>query len=107
MRVSAFDYELPPELIAQHPPATRTASRLLHLDARTGALRDLMFKDFADLVDARATGVQTDTRSIKARLTGKNRTGGKVELSHERAASPREGLALIRASHPPSAGTEI
>ena len=74
MRVSEFEYELPPELIAQHPPATRSAGRLLHLDARTGALRDLMFKDFADLVDARDTVVLNDTRVIKARLTGKKRT---------------------------------
>ena len=40
MRLSEFDYHLPPELIAQHPAAERTASRLLHLDARTGAMED-------------------------------------------------------------------
>ena len=107
MLVSEFDYALPVELIAQQPAPQRTASRLLHLDARNGALRDLAFVDFPDLLDARDTVVLNDTRVIKARLIGKKRTGGKVEVFLERADGPREGLALIRASHPPPAGTEI
>ena len=45
MLVSEFDYELPTELIAQHPVAERSASRLLRLHARTGALEDLRFTD--------------------------------------------------------------
>jgi S-adenosylmethionine:tRNA ribosyltransferase-isomerase len=107
MQVSEFDYALPADLIAQHPAPQRTASRLLHLDARNGALRDLAFTDLPDFIDARDTVVLNDTRVIKARLTGKKRTGGKVEVFLERANGAREGLALIRASHPPPAGTEI
>ena len=107
MLVSEFDYELPPELIAQHPAPQRAASRLLHVDARSGVLRDLAFKDFPDLLEARDTVVVNDTRVIKARLTGKKRTGGKVEVFVERALGAREALVLIRASHPPQAGTEI
>lgn len=107
MLVSEFDYALPPDLIAQQPAPQRTASRLLHLDARSGTLRDLNFADLPDLVDARDTVVLNDTRVIKARLIGKKRTGGKVEVFIERASGPREGLALIRASHPPPAGTEL
>ena len=107
MLVSEFDYELPPELIAQHPAPQRAASRLLHLDARNGALRDLAFTDFPSLLDARDTVVLNDTRVVKARLAGKKRTGGKVEVFLERALGAREALVLIRASHPPSAGTEI
>src|SRR5689334_13362345 len=52
VRLSDFDYRLPPELIAQHPAAERTASRLLHLDGGTGALEDLEFPDIARLLDA-------------------------------------------------------
>ena len=107
MLVSEFDYELPPELIAQHPAPQRAASRLLHLDARNGALRDLAFTDFPSLLDARDTLVLNDTRVVKARLAGKKRTGGKVEVFLERALGAREALVLIRASHPPSASTEI
>lgn len=107
MLVSEFDYELPPELIAQQPAPQRAASRLLHLDARNGSLRDLAFSDFPSLLDARDTVVLNDTRVVKARLAGKKRTGGKVEVFLERELGKREALVLIRASHPPPAGTEI
>ena len=107
MRVSEFDYPLPPELIAQHPAAQRTASRLLHLDARSGALQDLKFADLPRLVDARDVLVLNDTRVIKARLAGRKASGGKIELFVERTLGARDALALIRASHPPPAGSEV
>ena len=107
MLVSEFDYDLPPELIAQHPVARRSASRLLHLDAKTGALRDLQFGDFPGLVGKEDLLVLNDTRVVKARLAGRKASGGKIELFVERALDEREALALIRASHPPSAGTEL
>src|SRR5215211_3687132 len=50
MRLEDFDYALPPELIAQVPARERTGSRLLHLDGRTGALRDLMFGGIVELI---------------------------------------------------------
>ena len=106
MRVSEFDYELPPELIAQHPARERTASRLLHLDAG-GNLQDLRFTDLPSLVGARDAVVLNDTRVIKARLAGKKRTGGRIEVFVERMLGPRKALALIRASHPPAAGSEL
>ena len=107
MLVSDFDYELPPELIAQHPAAQRTASRLLHLDARTGTLRDLSFARFTELVGPGDALVLNDTRVIKARLAGRKRSGGKIEVFVERALGPREALALIRSSHTPKAGSEV
>lgn len=107
MLVSEFDYDLPPELIAQHPAPSRTASRLLHLDAATGALRDLAFTDLPDLVDARDAVVLNDTRVLKARLTGRKRSGGKIELFIERTLGAREALALIKASHAPAPGSEV
>ena len=107
MLVSEFDYDLPPELIAQHPAARRTASRLLHLDAASGAMRDLTFEDLPGLVDARDVVVLNDTRVVKARLAGHKKSGGKIELFVERAFDAREALALIRASHRPPLGSEV
>jgi S-adenosylmethionine:tRNA ribosyltransferase-isomerase len=107
MRVSEFDYALPPELIAQHPSPERSGSRLLHLDAESGRLEDLSVRDLPSLVDARDTVVLNDTRVIKARLGGRKASGGKIELFVERTTAPREALALIRSSHAPRAGTEL
>ena len=79
MRLDDFDYELPQELIAQHPPAERGASRLLHLDGRTGALADRQFRDIVDLVAPGDVVVLNDTRVIKARLARpqENRRAGR------------------------------
>src|SRR5258708_6736744 len=107
MLVSAFDYELPAELIAQYPAASRSASRLLHLDARSGRLQDLAFTDLPGLVDARDAVVLNDTRVVKARLAGHKKSGGKIELFVERQLGARGALALIRASHRPPPGSEL
>jgi S-adenosylmethionine:tRNA ribosyltransferase-isomerase len=106
MLVSEFDYELPSELIAQHPAPERSASRLLRLHA-SGALEDLIFSELPGLVDAHDAVVLNDTRVIKARLAGRKRSGGKIELFVERILAPCEALAMIRASHPPAAGSEL
>jgi S-adenosylmethionine:tRNA ribosyltransferase-isomerase len=107
MLVSEFDYELPGELIAQHPVAQRSESRLLHLDAPSGALRDMKFTDFPQLVGPQDLVVLNDTRVVKARLAGRKASGGRIELFVERALGPREALALVRASHPPAPGSEL
>ena len=107
MRVSEFDYALPENLIAQHPARERSGSRLLHLDARTGALRDMYFTDLANLVASPDVLVLNDTRVINARLAGRKSTGGRIELMIERVTGTHEALALIRASHPPQAGAEL
>jgi S-adenosylmethionine:tRNA ribosyltransferase-isomerase len=107
MLVSEFDYELPPELIAQHPVPQRSASRLLHVDAATGTLQDLKFSDLPLLIEPQDAVVLNDTRVVKARLAGRKSSGGKIELFVERALDNREALALIRASHPPLPGSEV
>ena len=107
MRVADFDYSLPEALIAQHPPAQRRGSRMLHLDGVSGALGDL---NFADLPQHLAFGdvlVLNDTRVIKARLAAKKSTGGKLEVFIERQAGTHEAFALIRASHPIRSGATI
>ena len=107
MLVSEFDYDLPPELVAQHPVPQRSASRLLHLDAASGALMDLKFADLPQLLGPEDVVVLNDTRVIKARLSGKKASGGKIELFVERALDTHSALALIRASHPPAPGSEL
>jgi len=107
MLVSEFDYELPPELIAQHPMPQRSASRLLRLDARSGGLQDLKFTDLPQLVDEKDALVLNDTRVVKARLAGRKASGGKIELFVERALDSHQALALIRASHPPAPGSQV
>ncbi len=107
MLVSEFDYELPSELIAQHPAPERSASRLLHLDAASGAIEDLAFADFPGLVGPRDALVLNDTKVVKARLAGRRISGGKVEVFVERALGPREALALVRASRTVRPGGEL
>jgi len=107
MKLADFDYELPAQLIAQHPAPARTASRLLHLDAASGALRDLAFTDLPDLVDARDVLVLNDTRVIKARLFGRKSTGGRIELFVERILGEYEALALTHSGHPLKAGHQL
>ena len=107
MKLSEFDYALPPELIAQHPARARAASRLLHLDGRSGAIRDLAFADLPGLVDARDALVLNDTRVIKARLFGRKASGGRVELFIERITGEYEALGLMRAGHSPKAGARL
>jgi S-adenosylmethionine:tRNA ribosyltransferase-isomerase len=107
MLVSEFDYELPEALIAQHPMPQRSASRLLHLDASSGALEDLKFADLPRLLGPEDLVVLNDTRVVKARLAGRKASGGKLELFIERALDSHRALALIRASHPPAAGSQV
>ncbi len=107
MKLDEFDYELPPQLVAQHPARERGASRLLHLDGNSGALKDLAFADLPELVDARDVLVLNDTRVIKARLFGAKASGGKIELFIECMLGGHEALALMRTSHAPKPGTQL
>lgn len=106
MRVADFDFDLPAELIAQFPPETRGASRLLHVDAG-GACHDRLFADLPALLRPDDLLVLNDTRVIKARLFGQKDSGGKVELLVERVTGEHEALAFIRASHAPKPGSRI
>ena len=84
--LSDFDFTLPPELIAQHPPEQRSGSRLL--DARVPALVDCRFIDLPDLLLPRDLLVFNDTKVVKARLFGQKASGGRLELLIERVLSP-------------------
>lgn len=100
-----FDYELPRELIAQVPPATRTDSRLLHVEGERW--QDLRFADFPGLLHEGDLVVFNDTRVINARLRGHKVTGGGVSMLIERIGEHGEALAQLKASHAPAAGAVI
>lgn len=80
VRVSDYEYELPPEKIARYPAQRRDRSRLLVLDRATGETRHLMFHDIVELLKPGDFLALNDTRVIPARLFGSAPTGGRVEL---------------------------
>ena len=109
LTLSDFDFDLPPELIAQTALPDRTASRLL---AVRHAKDGVHFEDrqFADLVDYLRPGdllVFNDTRVIKARFFGHKASGGKVEVLVERLLDEHTVLAQIRSSKSPVEGTTL
>lgn len=107
MRLDDFDYELPADLIAQHPMTERAASRLMHLDGASGAIADRDFRDLGNWVASGDVVVFNDTRVINARLFGAKPTGGQVELLIERLREDRTALVQLRASKPARVGSTI
>ena len=107
MRLDQFDFDLPPELIAQHPPQQRGQSRLLYLNGSDGALGDFVFQDLCALLAPGDLLILNDTRVIKARLLGEKATGGRVELLIERVLDSNRALALLHASHAPRPGAVL
>ena len=105
LRLGDFDFDLPDELIAQHPAAERSGSRLL--DGGTRPFTDRIFRDLPDLLRAGDLLVFNDTRVIKARLFGTKATGGGAEVLVERVLPPNEAWAHIRASKSPRPGTTL
>ena len=100
-----FDFELPPELIAQHPTPERSASKLL--DARAALPVDRVFRELPALLQPSDLLVFNDTRVIKARLRGVKASGGAVEALVERVLPGHEVLAHLRVSKAPQAGSRL
>lgn len=92
MNVSDFDYYLPPELIAQTPIEPRDASRLLVVHRQDGRLEHRVFRDIVDYLRPGDLLVANDSRVIPARLHGRKRTGGQVEILLLRPAPEAQGL---------------
>ena len=105
-----FDFELPPELIAQHPPEKRSGSRLL--DGRAPAVVDRHFTDLPNLLLPGDLLVFNDTQVVKARLYGQKASGGRLELLIERVLSPdansgHEVAAHLKVSKKPLPGAVL
>ncbi|MDP3704891.1 MAG: tRNA preQ1(34) S-adenosylmethionine ribosyltransferase-isomerase QueA [Legionellaceae bacterium] len=107
MKKSAFNFDLPIELIAQYPLPSRSDSRLLVYDRKTDKHEHHEFKHLADFLRSGDLLVMNDSQVIPARLYGHKASGGKVELLVERLLSNDDFWAHIKASKSPKAGTVI
>ncbi len=96
MRTSDFDYDLPPDRIAQRPAETRDSSRLLVLDRRSGAISHRIFHDLADLLSPGDVLVLNATRVLPARLQARKHPGGaRVEVLLLRRVAPQVWEAWV------------
>lgn len=100
MLTSLFDYDLPPDRIAQQPAEPRDSSRLLVLDRATGGVTHAHFRDVGRWLRPGDLLVANDSRVIPARLAARKSTGGAAEILLLRALEPegRTWLCLVRAS---------
>lgn len=107
MKKTDFDFELPPELIAQAPLAERSASRMLVLDVEAQSRQDRMFRDLPDYLRQGDLLVFNDTRVLPARLYGRKETGGQVEILIERVTGAHEATVQLGVSKKPKEGGRI
>ncbi|MBI2712720.1 MAG: tRNA preQ1(34) S-adenosylmethionine ribosyltransferase-isomerase QueA [Bdellovibrio sp.] len=115
--LSDFDYELPPELIAQHPVSPRDSSRLLVLNRKERKLEHRKFSDLVEYLDDRDLLVANNTRVIQARLEGRRLRqeagkwipGGRVEfvLLEKQGDCVWEGLFHASAKYVPGLRFEV
>lgn len=109
MLLTDFDYELPPELIAQEAAAERDASRLMILERTGGAIGEIPFAGISELFRSGDLLVINDTKVIPARLLGSKESGGRTEVFLVRRLDGEGEVwdAMIRASKAPRSGTVI
>ena len=105
--LSDFDFELPEKLIAQHPAAQRSASRLLDGRDDANPPADRIFHELPDLLQPGDLLVFNDTRVIKARIFGEKASGGRLELLVERVLEGNDVVAHMRVSKKPLPGSRI
>ena len=110
-RIEDYDFELPPELIAQVPSPVRDDSRLLILDRLDGSVRHSRFHQVGTFLNPGDLMVVNDTKVVPARLVGHKETGGRIELlvlDPYKSPGPGEGYCcLVKASKGPGAGQTI
>lgn len=107
MRLADLDYELPPELIAQHPAARRADARLLVVDRKSGALEDRTFSDLPALLRPGDALVLNETRVIPARLVLHRGTGGRVEILLVRPETDGSWRVLARPAKKAPVGEKL
>ncbi|MFZ2391924.1 tRNA preQ1(34) S-adenosylmethionine ribosyltransferase-isomerase QueA [Rhodoferax sp.] len=103
--LSDFDFQLPPELIAQHPAPERSGSRLLDGSAIDPV--DRIFRELPALLQKGDLLVFNDTRVMNARLFGEKASGGKLELLIERVLGGNQVAAHLRVSKKPAVGETV
>ena len=110
MKAADFDFELPPERIAQEPAARRDGSRMMVLDRAAGTVEHRRFADLPELLRAPDVLVVNDTRVIPARLFGRKAkpgTGGRVEFLLLEEVGPGTWDALMRCRRRPAVGEAV
>ena len=107
MRTDDLDFPLPPELIAQEPPAERHASRLLHYRRADRSIAHRTFADLPSLLRAGDLLVFNDTRVLPARFMLRKPTGGLVEGLFLYENAPGDWNVLLRNVGAFKAGTEL
>jgi S-adenosylmethionine:tRNA ribosyltransferase-isomerase len=107
MLLTDFDFNLPPEFIAQFPLPKRSASRLLCLDKKTGNITHHNFKDLPNLINPKDLLVFNNTKVIPARLFATKPTGGKAEILVERILENNKLLVQIKTSKPLKTGARL
>jgi S-adenosylmethionine:tRNA ribosyltransferase-isomerase len=107
MKVSDFDYMLPPELIAQHPCQRRDHSRLLVLDKNSGAVSHRHFYDLPQLLGKNDLLVLNDTKVLPARLFARKPTGGKLEVLLISPVDDRTWSCLVKPAKRATAATQL
>jgi len=106
-RTSDFDYELPEELIAQQPAKRRDMARLMLIDRQRQRITHRRVADLPDLLAADDLLVINDTKVVPARIHGKKKTGGKIELLFIEEVEPDVWEVLMKASRRPRPGQEF
>ncbi|MFC2053245.1 tRNA preQ1(34) S-adenosylmethionine ribosyltransferase-isomerase QueA [Chloroflexota bacterium] len=97
MKTADFDYELPPEFIAQTPAEPRDSARLLVLERGSGSIKHCVFRDLGDFLEVGDLLVLNETRVIPARLYGRKiPTAGRVEILLLRWVEDRTWECLVR-----------
>jgi S-adenosylmethionine:tRNA ribosyltransferase-isomerase len=108
MRVADFDYELPRELIAQHPIEPRDSSRLMVVHRLTGEIENRHFRDILSYIQPNDLLIGNDSRVIPARLFAhKTETGGQVEVLLLRRLDDVRWEALVKPGRRVQPGTAI
>ena len=107
MHISELDYDLPEELIAQHPCERRDGSRLLVVDRATGRLTLDVFANVAAYLRAGDCMALNRTRVIRARLRAVRPSGGNAEIFLLHETSPGTWEALVRPSAKIAPGTPL
>jgi len=110
MNTADFDYDLPPELIAQAPAERRDGSRMMVLDRSARTIEHRCFADLPDFLHSGDLLVANDTRVIPARLFGRKAragTGGKVEFLLLEETAPGIWEALMRCRRRPKVGEDV
>lgn len=107
MLTSELDYDLPPELIAQHPVVPRDRSRLMVYNRRTGVVEHRHLPEILSYLSTGDVMVYNDSRVLKARVYARKPTGGRVELLFLRKQRREVWEALVKPSARLRAGTEL